>query len=57
MADVAETRRRLVYLRSRAAYYRQQAEQATDPEQAAYCREMAETFARDAAAMEAARPE
>jgi hypothetical protein len=39
------------------ADYRQQAEEATDPEQVTYCREVAETFARDAAALEASSPE
>ena len=40
------------YLRSRAAYYRRQAEEAADPDQAAYCRAMAETFDQEAAALE-----
>jgi hypothetical protein len=53
MADAAETHRRLVYLRSRAAYYRRQAERATEPEQVAFCNGIAEAFERDAAALEA----
>jgi hypothetical protein len=53
MANAAETHRRLVYLRSRAAYYRRQAEQGTEPDQVAFCSGMAEAFERDAAAPEA----
>ena len=52
----AETHRRLVYLRSRAAYYRQQAEESTEPEQTAFCRGMAEAFERDAAVLEGTGP-
>jgi len=40
------------YLRSRAAFYRRQAEEAAEPDQATYCRELAETFEREAAARE-----
>ena len=40
------------YLRSRAAYYRRQAEEAAEPDQRAYCRELAETFDREAAVRE-----
>jgi hypothetical protein len=56
MDDRAETHRRLVYLRSRAAYYRQQVEEATVPEQVVFCRGMAEAFERDAAVLEETGP-
>lgn len=49
MEDVASI---TAYLRSRAAYYRRQAAEAAEPDQATYCCELAETFDREAAAWE-----
>jgi hypothetical protein len=37
------------YLRQRAVYYRGQAEEAPAPDQATYCRELADAFDREAA--------
>ena len=41
------------YLRQRAVYYRGQAEEAPTPDQATYCRELADAFDREAAGCDA----
>src|ERR1700722_18105041 len=56
MADAAETHRRLVYLRSRAGYYRRQAEQSVEPEQVAFCRGEAPTTGKSGRADAPAEP-